>query len=85
MSDPHQELAKFDQAVAEHEARQLADEIGYTFGVLTDGTIVLEPPRDPEHQARFARSIDELFPENPSAYTLSAAPPTTHRRPGHRL
>lgn len=44
MSDRHRDLAEFDQAVAEHEARQLADELGYAFGVLTDGTIVLEPP-----------------------------------------
>jgi hypothetical protein len=46
MTDPHAELAKYDQAVVEHEARKLADETGYTFGVLTDGTIVLEPPAD---------------------------------------
>jgi len=31
-------------AEAERAARQVADENGYTFGVLTDGTIVLEPP-----------------------------------------
>ena len=37
-------MSRHDQAIAEHEARQLADELGYSFGVLTDGTIVLEPP-----------------------------------------
>ncbi|QFG06051.1 hypothetical protein KDW75_gp49 [Mycobacterium phage Mercurio] len=43
--DTHQRaIAEFDRAIAEHEARQLADELGYSFGVLTDGTIVLEPP-----------------------------------------
>lgn len=40
----HPDVQEFDRAVAEHEARELADELGYAFGVLTDGTIVLEPP-----------------------------------------
>lgn len=44
----HPDVEQFDRAVAEFEARQLADELGYEFHVLTDGTIVLEPPPDPD-------------------------------------
>lgn len=44
MTGRHPDLVEFDRAVAEFEVRQLADELGYDFGVLTDGTIVLEPP-----------------------------------------
>ncbi|QFG10129.1 hypothetical protein PBI_LEMURIA_49 [Mycobacterium phage Lemuria] len=49
MPDQHQhpDVRRYDAAVAEHEAREFAESIGYSFGVLTDGTIVLEPPADP--------------------------------------
>lgn len=40
-------IADFDRAIAEHEAREFAESIGYSFAVMTDGTIVLEPPADP--------------------------------------
>lgn len=59
----HPDLAKFDRALAEHDARQLADEIGYAFFVLTDGTIILEPPVDAEYQRRVTAAIDRLFGE----------------------
>lgn len=50
MPDEHSKtIAEFDRALAEHDVRQLADELGYAFVVLTDGTIVLEPPADPSH------------------------------------
>lgn len=35
-------------AAIEAAARQLAADHGYGFGKLSDGTIVLEPPPDPE-------------------------------------
>lgn len=42
----HPDLIEFDKAIAEHEARQLADEIGYGFYVYADGAIVLNPPAE---------------------------------------
>ena len=33
-----------DSAVVEYAAQWLADEAGWHYGQLTDGTIVLEPP-----------------------------------------
>lgn len=59
----HPAIADYDRAVAEYEIEQLAREIGYTVDVMTGGTIVLHPPRDLEHERRFAASIDALFPE----------------------
>ena len=38
-----------DQAIAEHELRDYAEQLGYTVGILTDGTIVCEPRPDPKH------------------------------------
>lgn len=63
MTEPHPDVAKYDRAVVEHEAREFADSIGYGFHTMTDGTIILEPPTDPDHEARVARSIDALFPD----------------------
>lgn len=57
----HPDLATFDRALAEHEVRQLADEIGYTTSVLDDGAIILRPPVDPERERRASAAIDALF------------------------
>lgn len=48
MAQGHQAI---DQAIAEHEIREYAEQLGYHVGILTDGTIVCEPRPDPTHCA----------------------------------
>lgn len=45
----HPDQIAFDRALAEDDIRQLAEELGYGFHTLTDGTIVLEPRPNHDH------------------------------------
>jgi hypothetical protein len=58
MTETHPDVRAIDRAIAEHDVRQLAEELGYSTAVLTDGTIVCEPRPDPEHCGICAYAAD---------------------------
>lgn len=81
MSDPTKNpfVEQIDQAVVHHEAREFADSIGYRFGVLTDGTIVLTPAGEPQDPVTYLKLLMDTDPvpfieDPPMRYLLGVDP-----------